>query len=189
MSDAFDRSITNAINSTGTDAVRREFLKLISSEFAGIHATVVGMVGNLSDADDVMQDACIKMWKNFDRFDRERSFRNWAVTIAANEARNFLKKRKRNRGFGLTEEAIENLVKVRTGAAEFLELRLEKLADCVAELSSKDQHLVWECYERKQQINDWATKHNKSANTVYSRLRRLRDRLYECINRKLSLAE
>jgi RNA polymerase sigma factor (sigma-70 family) len=43
---------------------------------------------NRADAEDVVQDALMKAWKAFGRFDAERPMRPWLLQIVANEARN-----------------------------------------------------------------------------------------------------
>ncbi|MCZ6900936.1 MAG: RNA polymerase sigma factor, partial [Bacteroidetes bacterium] len=50
------------------------------------------------DADDLVQEIFIKIWKNLDKFREESKLYTWIYTIASNECLNFLKK-KRNRYF------------------------------------------------------------------------------------------
>ena len=47
------------------------------------------------DADDVLQDCFIKVWKYLPRFREESSIYTWLYRIATNESLSFLKKRKR----------------------------------------------------------------------------------------------
>jgi RNA polymerase sigma-70 factor, ECF subfamily len=48
------------------------------------------MIGNSEDAEDITQSVFIKIYENLDSFNPERSFRNWAYTIALNKIRNSL---------------------------------------------------------------------------------------------------
>lgn len=47
------------------------------------------------DANDVIQNTFIKVWKNLDKFKGESKIFTWIYTIATNEALSFLKKKKR----------------------------------------------------------------------------------------------
>ncbi len=52
------------------------------------------ITGSAADAEDAMQDACVKAWLALARFRPDAPFRPWLVRIAINEARN------RRRGAG-----------------------------------------------------------------------------------------
>lgn len=56
------------------------------------------MVIDHDDADDLVQEIFIKIWKNLDKFREESKLYTWIYTIASNECLNFLKK-KRNKYF------------------------------------------------------------------------------------------
>ena len=48
------------------------------------------------DADDVVQNTFIKVWKNLDGFKRESKLYTWLYRIATNESLTFLKKKKKH---------------------------------------------------------------------------------------------
>ncbi|MFY0626674.1 MAG: RNA polymerase sigma factor [Reichenbachiella sp.] len=56
------------------------------------------MVIDHDDADDLVQDVFIKVWKNMSKFRSDSSLYTWIYRIATNECLNFLKK-KRNKFF------------------------------------------------------------------------------------------
>jgi len=45
------------------------------------------MVADWNDAEDIVQEASVRAWGAFGRFDRSRSFPNWFARIVRNEAR------------------------------------------------------------------------------------------------------
>lgn len=57
-----------------------------------------------SDADDVMQNTLIKVWKSIDKFRAESGLFTWLYRIATNEALNFLKQQKRRSIMPLADE-------------------------------------------------------------------------------------
>ena len=53
------------------------------------------IVLNHTDADDVLQNVFIKVWKNLDKFKENSKLYTWLYRIATNESLTFLKKRNR----------------------------------------------------------------------------------------------
>lgn len=53
------------------------------------------LVINHADADDIVQDTFVKVWKNLNNFRSESNLYTWIYRIATNEALTFLKKKKR----------------------------------------------------------------------------------------------
>lgn len=53
------------------------------------------MVGNHEDADDVLQNCLVKVYRNINRFQQKAKLYTWLYRIATNEALTFLEKRKR----------------------------------------------------------------------------------------------
>lgn len=66
------------------------------------------MVIDHDDADDLVQDIFIKVWKNLHAFREDSKLSTWIYRIAANEVLSFLKKKKRMSflSFGLYEEKL-----------------------------------------------------------------------------------
>jgi len=62
-----------------------------------------GILGNWSEADDVVQDAALAGWLAIDRFDPARAFRPWFLRIVANAALDQLRRRRVRDGEELTE--------------------------------------------------------------------------------------
>ncbi len=67
---------------------------LIHRYLKPIYSFVYRYVGNKHEAEDITQEAFIKVWKNLKKFDQSRSFKTWIFSIAKNTAIDFLKKKK-----------------------------------------------------------------------------------------------
>ncbi len=70
------------------------FSLMISRYEAKILRYVRKFIANRQDAEDVVQEAFVKAYRNIKSFDTQRKFSSWLYRIAHNEAINFLKKRK-----------------------------------------------------------------------------------------------
>ena len=72
-----------------------DFQHLIRLHQDRVYATALRLTHNESDAQDVAQEAFVKAYKNLRHFERGRRFSPWVCTIAANLAKDLLRKRKR----------------------------------------------------------------------------------------------
>ena len=70
------------------------FERLVANHLEAVYSFVARYVGNRSEAEDIVQDVFIKVWKHLGRFDTQRNFRTWIFTIAKNTALDWLKKKK-----------------------------------------------------------------------------------------------
>ena len=52
------------------------------------------LVGNKKDAEDVTQEVFLKIWKNINKFEIEKSFKTWIFAITRNTCIDFLRKKK-----------------------------------------------------------------------------------------------
>lgn len=86
---------TNEVHSEdfGVGAYKEVVKRYQSKLFAYLYR----LVGNKEEAEDILQNVFVKVYKNINRFDTKRKFSSWIYRIAHNEAVNFLKKRGRRR--------------------------------------------------------------------------------------------
>jgi len=67
---------------------------LIHRYLKPIYSFVHRYVGNEQEAEDITQEVFVKVWRNFKKFDQNKSFKTWIFTIAKNTSFDFLKKKK-----------------------------------------------------------------------------------------------
>ena len=79
----------------GEDTRNFAFNQLVRKYQERMYWHVRKMVIDHDDADDVVQEVFIKVWKNLDRFRQDAQLYTWIYRIATNECLNFLKKKKR----------------------------------------------------------------------------------------------
>jgi RNA polymerase sigma-70 factor (ECF subfamily) len=63
-----------------------------------------GMLRSAADAEDVIQETFVRLFKHAHKFDTQRRFSTWFYTIAANQCRNRLRKRGRRQALSLDAE-------------------------------------------------------------------------------------
>jgi RNA polymerase sigma-70 factor (ECF subfamily) len=63
------------------------FTVLMDRHLSIVKRTILSMVRNATDADDLIQEVLLKVWRNLSTFRSEASFRTWMTRVAINEAR------------------------------------------------------------------------------------------------------
>lgn len=82
----------------------RAFDLLIRRHSRKLHAMLLQMLDSEADAYDVAQEAFLRAFRSLRYFNGQSAFYTWLYTIAANQARNFIRKRKRERSFSIDND-------------------------------------------------------------------------------------
>ncbi len=82
----------------------RAFDELVRRHSRKLHAMIMQMVGSEADAYDIAQEAFLKAFRSLRYFNGQSAFYTWLYSIAANQARNFLRRRKRENTFSLDND-------------------------------------------------------------------------------------
>jgi RNA polymerase sigma-70 factor (ECF subfamily) len=72
-----------------------EFEELARPHVDALYRTALRMTGEPGAAEDLVQDAFLKAWKNFHRFERGTNFKAWIFTILTNAYINDYRRRSR----------------------------------------------------------------------------------------------
>jgi RNA polymerase sigma-70 factor (ECF subfamily) len=68
---------------------------LMDRHLAAVRGRIRGITQSVSDADDIMQEVQLKIWRRLGSFRSEASFRTWMTRVAINEALQFYRKANR----------------------------------------------------------------------------------------------
>lgn len=72
--------------SVNSDGLAAEFEALVRKTYNCAYNAAFRMMGNAGDAEDLTQEAFIRIWRAFDRYNRSRSFEGWLFRILNNLA-------------------------------------------------------------------------------------------------------
>ncbi len=134
----------------------RAFDELVRRHSRKLHAMLMQMVGSEADAYDIAQEAFLKAFRSLRYFHGQSAFYTWLYSIAANQARNFLRKRKRENSFSLdnddkgdpmeknNELADANRISDPIRQAQISDLK-KKLESAINELSPAHREVVTLC--------------------------------------------
>lgn len=164
------------------------FLSLFARDRERLFAFVFSLLPNHADAEDAFQRASVLLWRNFEAFDRERSFLAWACGVAANEVRNVLRSQRRDR-LRFDDELVVHLAQDRATQIEEHDERFDALRSCLAALKPADCRLIEAAYSGANTLADYARSSGRAVQTLYNRLSQLRRTLLECVERKQAARE
>lgn len=161
------------------------FFALYAQHQFALYRYVLMLLPHHADAEDVMQDAARLLWEKFDRYDASEPFLPWAKRFAYYEV---LKHRrasgKRRQLF--SDEMIETLAEEAADDDELLLAQREALRGCMAALDTNERNLIEQRYAGDRTIAELAEANDKTPNSLYIVLHRVRAKLIACVDRKLA---
>lgn len=167
------------------DERREHFVALFVRHEAAIHSFVLSLLPDLDEAEDVMQQTSMTMWKRFDQFSPGTNFRNWAFQVAKFTVMNHQTKLRRDR-HRFQEDLLEMLADRAAERNEQLELQRKALAHCLEKLPEEDRRLVAGCYREGSKMSELAEEVGCTANALYKQLNRIRAALLKCVEARLA---
>lgn len=168
--------------------MQEEYLKLLLGCELELRAFIGSIVRGTHDCDDLFQEIALTLWKEFGRYDRSRSFGAWARGVAAVKLMQRWDQVKRQ-PVVLSPEAIGAVCRAFDRSEELQSRHSEALEHCLAQLPEKSRRLLALRYERAVPIEQIAGELQATLDSVYQALSRLKTRLQDCINRRLSAPE
>lgn len=173
-----------ACNSSERDRAER-FLALHAQNQHRLAAFVHTLVPSWQDAEELIQDTLMILWRKFDEFDPDTEFFPWAARVAQFEVLNYRRKKYRQTRL-LDADVLTALATTAVDAADDIDRRREALAECVKQLPERDRMIVCVRYGEEGTVQAVAEALERSTNHVHRLLRNVRGRLLRCINRRLS---
>jgi RNA polymerase sigma-70 factor, ECF subfamily len=161
-----------------------DFVRLLMANERRIYAFILTLLPNVADADDVLQETSIVLWRKFPEYQPGSDFTSWAFRIAQNMVRNSRAKRQRCR-VKFDEELLAAVADDADNMRDELDLGRSVLVECVDELPPGDRELLNLRYESGATIKSVAAAVGRSAEGMYKAMRRIHDVLHDCVYRRL----
>ena len=162
------------------------FMRLLSENQRRLALYVLSMVPRWSDAEEVIQETNLVLWREFGKFRPGSNFAAWACTVAFHQVRAWRKRRSRQR-IQFTDAFLEAVAREAVSANDRLETRARFLSGCLEKLPADRRDLVRQRYTDECSIEELAQRTGRTVTAVYRALSRVRRMLYECVNRSMAL--
>lgn len=115
------------------------FTKIIRKYQERLYWHIRRMVVNHEDANDVLQNMFIKVWKSLDNFREDSQLFTWLYRIATNESLTFLQQQKKRMAYSLSDDESPLINKIKADE-HFDERKLEwKLQLAIQKLPEKQR--------------------------------------------------
>ncbi len=147
---------------------------------------VYSLVASTADAEDILQECKVVLWRKFANFTPGTNFRAWARTIALHQILNYRRAEQRRPWSPLEQAFIEAVAAEIERRPEALDRRAEALRTCLQKLPHAHRAIVHLRYFDDCSIEEIATRSDRSAEAVYRLLSRIRKVLNDCVNREFA---
>ena len=162
------------------DESQAQFLRLFLPSERELFRYIAALVPNVGDAEEIVQQTAIELWKKFDQYDARQPFTPWACRFAINIVKQWVASRKRWQAL-LEGGLAEQLANRRDQLRSQFENRLSHLDQCLEKLPLEQRGIVEAYYFRRQSIDVIAGETRRSVESVYKTLQRIRLILRQCI--------
>lgn len=160
------------------------FFQLFMASQRNLYAYILASVHNYNDANDLLQETAIVMWRKFDEFDRETNFVAWGVAIARNLIKSYFNSRQYSH-LQFDAELMEVIEERTLSQMKQDDRRMEALKVCYEKLSESNRQLIRLRYTEGKTIKSIAVQLGKPIQGMYKTISRLQDSLLRCIERNL----
>ena len=162
-----------------------EFVRLFTRHQRPLFLYLLARVPNPVEAEEILQETNIVIWRKFEQFVPGSNFLAWAMQIAKYEVLKYRERHQRDK-LQFSEEAVSQLADEEAEDPAYWEARRQALAKCLGKLRAKDRELIERRYSPGQSGLGVAELMERPVNSVYQSLGRIRRTLLECIQRELA---
>lgn len=168
------------------DARTEEYLRLLAKHERAISSYVHSLVPLKTDADEILQDAKVVMWKKFESFETGTNFAAWGKKIALGLTLNYRRSNKRRKTVPTEAAFIEAVAAEMDRIHPGEDVRADALENCLQKLPQTHREMILWRYFEELEITEIAAKTKRSETAVYRMLSRIRKGLEECINTEMA---
>lgn len=161
------------------------FVKLLAQYDRRIYSYILTLVPNWADAEEVLQETHVILWREFDKFELGTNFLAWAYKIAFHQVLKYRKQKKRDK-LQFSDEFLEAVAGETADSGEQLEKRYRLLHDCITKLNDDHREILHHRYKEGASVESVADTVGRTVGALYRVLSRIRRSLHECVTRKLA---
>jgi len=162
-----------------------EFVTLLARHDRALTLYVYSLVPQTADADDVLQQTKLILWKHFADFELGTNFIAWARKTAFHQILAYRRKSKRD-PLPLSDEMLDYVSDKVAVLTDHDQTRREALESCLHRLTADHRRLVLLRYQEDLEVDEIAQKLSSTPGAVYRALSRLRLTLVDCVTSRLA---
>jgi RNA polymerase sigma-70 factor, ECF subfamily len=166
---------------TKPDDRSEQFVRLLKKHERRLNAYVVSLMHNWNDAEDILQEVAVDLWRRFDDYDPRGDFGAWACTVAYYQVLSHRKRMGRRR-LHLSEESDRLLSEEIAVVSESTSGHQDILAHCLDKLSESERGFLRSYYSGVS-IAALSQQLARKPASLYKDLTNLRRGLRGCVER------
>lgn len=165
-----------------------EFLELITEYQGRLFGFILSMLGDVDQANEVLQEVNLVLWKKSGEFASGSSFKAWSFRVAHFQVMAFRQRKIRDR-LVFDDATLEKLSRDATAKDDVYQQRVARLETCIERLSERNRDVVCRFYWNGESMNDIGASLKRTANAVGQMLFRIRRTLTECVSEEGEVAD
>jgi RNA polymerase sigma-70 factor, ECF subfamily len=165
-------------NPQNTDA----FVEVMTAHQGRLYAYILTLLGDPDQANDVLQEANMVLWRSAGEYRPGSNFRAWAFRIAHFQVMAHRQRQLRDRVV-FDDEILAILDPAAKELDDTFEQREQALTGCLEKLAAAHRELLHNRYAEGQSLQAIAEASRKTANGVAQALFRIRRSLIDCVAR------
>lgn len=180
--------MTNETTTGDVASPEGEFVQLFSRHQRRLYLYILAQVGNPTDAEEILQETNLVVWRKSDQFELGTNFFAWSCRIAGYEVLKYRDRRRKDKLL-FSEKFLEAVSEEVERDQSRLDDRRKALEVCLGKLRSDDRELIRHRYAGGKNGKAVAEMLDRPANSVYQSLGRIRRALLLCIRKRLAAVE
>lgn len=158
------------------------FVLSLIGEQTRLFSYITMLIGDVNEANNILQETNIVIWRKADKFTDGTSFSMWARKIAYFCTLSYIRDKKRDKH--IFDEEIVHQLAARPITADEDERRVA-LRHCLSTLTERSLELLRQRYWPGQSISVMASQRGRTEGAIKMALMRLRQSLAQCIQQKM----
>lgn len=164
------------------------FAQLLATCQRKVFLYIMALVHNPTDAEEILQETNLVLWRKFDQYRAGTDFVQWACRVAYYEVLKYREKRAHKEHL-FSSDLLERFADEVQQFLQQADARREALSGCIQKLRPQDQQLLWQRYQPQASTRSVAEALGRSVQGTRKSLHRIRMTLLECIRRSLAQQE
>jgi RNA polymerase sigma-70 factor (ECF subfamily) len=163
-------------------------VRLLMQHRTALYGYIFACVRNHDDAEDILQEVSLAVTEAFDKLRDDDGFLPWSREIARRQVLTHI--RKSNRTTIVEPEIVEVLAEAsaRVSERDDADRRNQVLLDCLESLPPKSREIIQMRYDGSVAgVPELAEKIERTVSATYGVLKRVRQTLRDCVDRKLAM--
>lgn len=171
---------------TNIDSPEWRFHRLWSDAQTAVGGLIRSLVQDPHLADDLLQETALACFRYFDRYDPERPFVAWALTVAKNKVRDAWRRQQRQPAVLMDDQVLDHLVTLSARQQPVYDERRQAMEQCLRGLEGRGRQILEAFYHHGQSAMRIAEQMGLKPEHVRVLLGRARQAVRRCAEKRLA---